>query len=573
MGIDIKETGKTKSDRYIEYALNESNPVSSWIRKVVAMHVADMAQIDDPDFPFYFDEAEAERVIRVIQKFKLSKGNSGFFTLLDWQAFTLWCAYGWKKKENKHRRYKRVFIKVARKNGKTELLCAIGIYGQFFDRYAKDPEIYWFATKQDQALKGFERQQEMTRNLISHSALFATKARVMSWRIVGRSDMSFTRYLGQDSRGEDGAIPFYALCDEWHAHPNNKMMNVMESGMVGQVSPMTWAITTAGYNLDGPCYQFEKTVKQGLDGIIDLGGVFPMIFDLDEGDDWQDEAVWPKPNPSLNQSKGAVTMDGLREEFKAIATDGVSKRIDFQTKNLNLWLKAHSEWIPMDVWRENAGPETPEQMYESLKGRLCFGGLDLAMVSDLSVLSLCFPPEKEDEPVKFLFFAFCAEDTAMRRYELDAVPYLDWAEKGYLILTPGNVTDFNFIKAKILEVCEAFNIHSIGFDPYAATHIVTDLMDEGIVMEKYAQNQANMSPMIKLIERAAIKNELAHGNNPVFLWCCSNVQIQNKPNDNVMLGKANDSQKIDAVTAAVIAYGQWQEHLDVSNDDILFAVL
>lgn len=572
MGSEIK-AGRLKSDRYIAYALDEANPVSSWVRKAVRMHLCDMERISEPEFPFYFDEDEAERVIRIIQNFKLSKGNSGFFTLLDWQVFTLWCAYGWKKKENKQRRYKRVFIKVARKNGKTELLCAIGIYGQFFDRYAKDPEIYWFATKQDQAFKGFERQQEMTRNLVLHSPLFATKAKVMAWRIVGRSDMSFTRYLGQDSKGEDGAIPFYALCDEWHAHPTNAMMNVMESGMVGQVSPMTWAITTAGYNLDGPCYQFEKTVKQGLDGVIDLGGVFPMIFDLDEGDDWQDEAFWPKANPSLDQSKGAVTMDGLREEFKAIATDGVSKRMDFQTKNLNLWLKAHSEWIPMDVWRENAGNETPEQLFESLKGRLCFGGLDLALKSDLSVLTLIFPPKEPCERVKALFFAWCPHDTAMQRFTLDAVPYLDWAEQGYLTLTPGNVTDFTFIQNKIKELCGIFEIHSIGYDPWRATNLAVELIEDGVQMEEFTPSLSNMSPNIELVERAATNKEFAHGNNPVFLWCCSNALIIPKTNDNVMLGKPNNSAKIDAAVAFVMAYGQWKEYPNATTEDILFAVL
>ena len=571
MGSEIK-AGRLKSDRYIEYALDEANPVSSWVRKVVRMHLADMERISEPDFPFYFDEEEAERVIRIFGNFQFAKGrwSKQFFDLDDWQAFILWCAYGWKRKDNHHRRFNQIYIKVARKNGKTEFLSGIGIFGQFFDRYEKDAEIYWFATKKDQAAIGFERQKTMNSLLCQHSPKFATKSRSIQYRILGREDKSFTAYLGQDSKTEDGLNPFYGLCDEYHAHKTDGMLNVIESGMGARRCPMTWIITTAGANTDGPCFQFEQYCKQGLDGVTELHGVLPFIYDLDHDDDWRDENNWSKPNPGLGKS---VSIEYLRSEFIKATTQGKAKEMNFKTKNLNIWIKSETPWLSNEIWRDNAGEQTPAELMESLKGRLCFGGLDLAMVSDLSVLSLCFPPKEEGERVKFLFFAFCANDTAMRRHELDAVPYLQWADLGYLILTPGNVTDFNFIKAKILELAALFNIHSIGYDPYAATHITTDLIDEGVEMEKYAQNVSTMSPMIKLVERAALNRELAHGNNPVLLWCLSNVQMINKVNGNVMLGKPNDGAKIDAVTAMVISYGQWQEHLDATDSDILFAVL
>ena len=565
-------TNRQRAKRYITYCTNESNPVSSWIRKNVRMYLADMERVDDPDFPFYFDEDAADHVIGVFEnlQFSLGKWSQKNFDLDDWQLFILWCAYGWKNKADKMRRYNQIYIKVARKNGKTEFLSGIGIYGQFFDPYEKDAQIYWFATKKEQAAIGFSRQKTMTSLLTKKSGWFATMVRIYQYSISSRNDSSYTRYLGQDSKTEDGYSPFYGLCDEYHAHQTDGMINVVESGMGSRDSPMTWIITTAGTNPDGPCAQFERHLKQGLDGIIPLNAELPFIFDLDEGDDWKDESVWAKANPGLGVS---VSMAFLRAAYLKANTQGVAKRMNFQTKNLNMWLKANSVWISGDDWKQNAGTETVEQMRESLKGRQCYGGLDLALVSDLSVLTLCFPPESENEPVKFLSWAWCPDATADRRFQLDAVPYFEWAEKGYLELTPGNVTDFNYIKRKITELWDTYQIHSIGYDPHAATHIVTDLDAAGVVMETYRQTQPNMSPSIHKFERLAISQGMAHGNDPVLSWCVSNVQIKMYANGNVMMDKDKSSEKIDAAVSAVMSFGQWQEHYSESGDQVYAVVL
>jgi len=219
------------------------------------------------------------------------------------------------------------------------------------------------------------------------------------------------------------------------------------------------------------------------------------------------------------------------------------------------------------------GAESVEELRESLKGRLCFGGMDLAPVTDLSSLTLCFPPENEDEPIKFLKWLWCPYDKALIRAELDAVPYFDWYENGYMELTPGNVTDYNFIQAKIEEVCELYQVHSIGFDPYSGTELVTNLINQGIPMEKYTQTQPNMSPAIKGFEREVLKFGIAHGGDPALAWCVSNVVIKNYPNGNVMMDKDKSPEKIDAAVSTVMAYGQYQEHLDETGDTVLSAVM
>ncbi len=575
-------SAKDKVKRYIDFCLNPESVVSSWVVKAVKMHLSDLEKVKDKSFPFYFDEDAAMHPITLFDNLQFAKGSKEFFNLLDWQTMVMWCAYGWKRKshnirgewiidkKNDFRRYKQIYIKVARKNGKTEWMAGIGLYGQFFDPHTEDAEIYWFATKKEQAAKGFDRQKEMTTRLAAHSPAFALMARVMQYRIVSRSGSSFTTYLGQDSKGEDGAYPFYGLCDEYHAHKTNGMLNVVESGMVSRHSPMTWIITTAGDNPDSPCAQFEKFCKQGLDEVVSLGGTLPFIFDLDEGDDWEDEKMWQKPNPSLGQT---VIIENLRDDYQRAISQGISFKNNFLRKNLNVWLRAHSEWLAADVWKANTEGATVEQLRESLKGRTCFGGLDLALVSDLSSIVLIFPPEKEGERIKLLSWSFCPEDTAYKRAELDAVPYIEWAESGYMMLTPGNVTDFSFIKKKILELSETYAIHSIGYDPYKSTQLVTDLIEEGVQMESFAQKPAIMSPAVNEFERLALSKSFEHGDDPILKWCISNAQVVKSAQDNARLDKSASSEKIDAAVAAVMAGGQWAEHRDNTGNDILFAIL
>jgi phage terminase large subunit-like protein len=238
-----------------------------------------------------------------------------------------------------------------------------------------------------------------------------------------------------------------------------------------------------------------------------------------------------------------------------------------------MWLKSYSVWISADLWKENAGAESVEQMRESLKGRLCFGGLDLALVKDLSVLTLCFPPEKIGEPIKYLKWAWCPEDNAYARLELDAVPYIEWSEKGYLELTPGNVTDFNYIEKKILELCEVYNIHSIGYDPYKSTHLVTNLLENSVTMEVFAQKPATMHPAISEFERLVISKQIAHGNDPLFAWCISNAVLSMSAQGNIRLDREASADKIDAAVSAVMSLGQWSEHRDITETQIYFAVL
>ena len=551
------DEAKQRVQAFIERATNETRPFSRFARQLVNTYLSDLDQSkQDPNFEYYFDEAAAEHVFKAFCQMQFSEGHwrGKPFELTEWQAFTLWNVYGWKVKSNNWRRYFKVYIKVPRKNGKTEFLSAIGIYGHKFDQYEKDAQVFWFATKKDQARIGFNKQKSMTSMLCTRSALYATKVRVLQNKITDLDGNGFVGYLGKDSKAEDGHNPFYGICDEYHAHPSNDMMNVVESGMGARRSPLLWIITTAGFLPDGVCATFEKTCKQILDGVLENPGIFPLIFDLDEGDDWEQEKNWHKANPSLGQS---ISIDYLRREHKKALTEGESARVNFLTKKLNVWVKQFKTWIRDADWMKGADDVFDEA---ELKGRVAMGGLDLASVSDTTSLIWLFPPVEDGEKIKVLLRCWVPEEEAERITRLKGYPYLNWNKQGFLNFTPGNVTDYNYIKEQIKQDAAKFEVHSIAFDRYNSSHLVTDLQNEGLMMEPFGQGFLSMSAPTKELEVLARRGEIAHNGNPVLRWMMSNVSIRRDPADNIKVDKENSNAKVDGVVALVMALGQFAKN-------------
>lgn len=551
-----------KKDDFIKYALDESVPVSNWVRLLVRQYIDDIEQANtNPDFPYYFDEQAALHNFKIFCALQFSEGNwrGKPFEFHNWQAFTNWCVFGWKVKDNGWRRYFKVYIKVPRKNGKTEYLSAIGIYGHRFDPYEKDAQVFWFATKKAQANIGFRKQKTMTSLLCSKSPKYNLAVRVLQHSISDRDGSGFVTYLGKDSKAEDGHNPFYGICDEYHAHPNNDMMDVIESGFGARQSPLMWVITTAGTNPVGPCARFETTCKQILQGIIQNPGIFPMIFDIDEGENWEDVTAWKRANPSLGVS---LSLDYLRREYEKAKTEGSTAIANFQTKNLNIWLRAHKTWIPDNVWMQ----DQPNFDEDSLNGRLCFAGLDLASTSDLTAYSLIFPPLSDGDPIHTITRVFCPEETVIKRTRLDGVPYNQWLDDGFLTITPGNVTDYKYIHESFLRDCERFDVHSIAYDPYNSTQLVINLQDDGLILEPFRQGFLSMSPPTKELERLAMSGLIKHGNNPVLRWAISNVSIKFDAAGNIKIDKSESKDKVDPAVALVMAIGQWAQHYgDVSS--------
>lgn len=538
-----------RAKAYIEGVLSGEIVTGKWIKLAMQRHVDDLKK----DWEYYFDEDEAARILDCFSMFKFSKGKvSGKpFDLMPWFAAMIYLAYGWRRKGG-GKRFRKVYCKVGRGNAKTANMVTIGTIGFLFDN-ASDPEIYWVATKKDQAKIGWDRQRKMLEMLVSDNPELAPLINIpkghTSTRISRTDALSWVSYLGRDSQSEDGASPYYTIVDEFHAWDTTDLMDVLESGMVKVDDPMTWIITTAGYKPQGPNSEFLKACKNMLSGVGDNPELLAFIYELDEEDNWKDKDNWIKANPGLGIS---VTMTGLETEFNKISTQGIDKERDFKVKNLNYEMASQDGWVPDEVWMKGAEPFDITQLH----GRECWCGLDLAATNDFNAFVIFFPPVYEGDKAYILPYFWLPEDAIEKhRSKRPFVPR--WADEGYLKRTDGNVTDYDLIHADILEHVAPFTIAGVGYDTALSSYLTPRLIEAGLRMEPYSQAPLWLTPPAKFIERLTQSENLQHGGHPVMRWMMANVTMHPTAAGNYYPSKGKSAEKIDGVSAMLNAVGQW----------------
>ncbi|GAG16159.1 unnamed protein product, partial [marine sediment metagenome] len=252
------------------------------------------------------------------------------------QQFCYWLLFGWRRADGL-RRFRTYYKEEARKNGKTIEAAAVGLYLLNMDG-ENAPQIYTVATKEEQARICFDAAAEITRRSVSLSS----KLGITVKSIFDQKNAAFMRPLGSNSKKQDGFNPHGGIIDEYHEHPTDAMLNVIESGMGARSQPLIYIITTAGFNQSGPCYRLRKVAINILRGVKKDETFLPIICTLDEGDNWEDEKVWRKANPLLGES---VDLDFLRTRFKKAKNEGGTKEVDFKTKNLNIWTQSGETWV------------------------------------------------------------------------------------------------------------------------------------------------------------------------------------------------------------------------------------
>lgn len=545
------------AEKYIQDAAEGKIVVGTDIANQCRRHLQNLSISKSSSFPFYFDGEQATRVLKFagLSFFGKGKLRGQPFKLEGWQAALLWQAYGWHRKDSGTKKYSEVFCKVPRKNGKTELLGLVGNYGfcrEGFKSVEKDVDIYWGATKKDQAKIGWGIQKSQLKLLRQAYPKIRNYSRILTHDILTTQGAGGVYYLGKDSDRDDGFNPFYALIDEYHAHKTNDIIKVMESGMGARVSPMTWIITTAGNLLFGPCHEYEMRAKQVASGAIENENILPWIFDLDEGDDWENPDNWAKVNPNLGVS---LSLEFLKKQYKKAITMGADFESNFKTKNLNIYVSSTSTFIRDAIYRE----QQEKIDLDALRGKIAYGGLDLASDADTTCYCLYFPEQEGLKKAVVLFHYFIPEDNVAERVKTDNVPYLQWIKDGWITTTPGNVTDYDYIKRHIVKQHELYTIKSNAYDRWNSSQLVIDLTNEGLEFEGYAQTATRMNAPVREYRRLITNGLINMGLNPVARWQNSNAAIYSDGNDNIKFDKKRSSERIDGMVAMAMAIGQRME--------------
>lgn len=522
----------------------------NWVKLAIARHLKDLQRTD---WQFYFDESEAEKILHIFTKFRYSKGDKTGqpFEIMPWFAALVYMAYGWRRNGG-GRRFRKIYCKVPRGNAKTANLVNIATIGFLFDGQG-DAEVYWLAMNKDQAKIGWDRQREMLRSMVADYPELAGVIDIpegkTSSRISMKQGLSWVGYIGQDSKGKDGLNPSYIICDEYHEWPNDDLMNKMESGMVKVADPLTWIITTGGYLPNGPNSQFLAGCKNMLKGVADNDELLAFIYERDEEDEWADPATWVKVNPGIGY---CLSVDTLMTEYNKIATQGITKEVDFRVKNLNEEYASQDGWITDADWM---GLKDAID-WEELRERECWGGLDLANTSDFNAFSLYFPPRYAGQKYVVVQFFWIPEDMVEKSKK--SRPFLwQWAHEGHVKATLGNVTDYDVIFEDIVDICKPLRLQAIAYDRALSAYLTPRLAEAGIRMEPYQQSWGNMSPPAQHFERTVWAGELLHDGNPVARWMLANVVMQYDRNQNHLPSKGASADKIDFVMSLLNAIGQW----------------
>lgn len=535
--------------QYIDEVLSGRIVACKWVK------LACQRQLDDLEHGhergLYFDYDAAQLPIRFFGLLKHSKGEwtGQIIKLEPWQQFILWVLFGWKR-ENGTRRFRTGYIEVSRKNGKSTLAAGIGLYLLVADG-EPGAEVYTAATKRDQALI---THAEATR-MVKKSPALRKRITVYKNNLHIEDTASKFEPLGRDSDSMDGLNIHGAIIDELHAHKTPDLVDVLDTATGSRRQPLTVEITTSGSDRKSICYQHHDYTQKILEGSRDNDSWFGIIFALDvaekgedfEGDDWDDESVWKKANPNLGISK---YWDDMRTKAQK-AKDIPSALNAFLRKELDVWTQSDTRWVPVKHWLQCGGVVD----YKALRGRTCYGGLDLSSSTDLTAFVLVFPPITKEDLYRVLCRFWIPEDSIVKRAHKDQVDYETWQREGLIEATPGNVVDYDYILDQIDEDMQAFDVKEIAFDRWGASQIQTDLMKMGgdDFLVQFGQGYASMSPPMKELEKIILGHKLAHGNHPVLNWMAGNLVSASDPAENIKPDKEKSIERIDGMVALIMA--------------------
>lgn len=492
----------------------------------------------------HYDKAKADRAVKFIENLRHTKGKwaGTRFWLLPWQEQLIRDIFGVVKPDG-NRQFRTAFVEIPKKNGKSELAAAVALYLLYADN-EPSAEVYGAAADRQQASIVFDVANQMVQ--MTPALMKRSKIMGATRRIVNYSNAGFYQVLSAEVGTKHGLNVSGLVFDELHAQPTPHLYNVLTKGSGdAREQPLFFLITTAGTDRNSICYAIHTKAKDILENRRVDASFYPVIYGIEDDDDWSDEENWKKANPSLGYT---IPLDRVRDAYREASQNPAEENV-FRQLRLCQWVTSTVRWIPDHIYEQ--GNRLID--LERLKGRDCYGGLDLSSSGDITAFVLMFPPRTETEPYYMLPFFWVPEDTIPLRVKRASVPYDVWVKQGYLMSTEGNVIHYGFIEKVIEQLGELYHIREIAFDRWGAVQMVQNLEGAGFTVVPIGQGYRDMSPPTKAFYELLMKGEIIHGGNPVMRWMAGNVVVETDPAGNIKPTKAKSAEKIDGIVAAIMA--------------------
>lgn len=506
-----------------------------------------------------FKEKAVDRAIKFISILKHFEGKHAgeSFILQPWQQWVVANLIGFYWADSNTRRFTNSYIEVSRKNGKSALAGALCLYFLIADG-EEGAEVDLAANSKDQAKVDFKFCSKFAKGLDpKHKYMTPYRDTVL----FDRTNSLLKVFAADDSK-LDGFNASFGLIDEYHSAPNSKVRDVIKSSQGMRENPHLCTITTAGFDKTFPCYELRTVCTEILHDIKQDDSLFIAIYALDDGDNWQDEDVWIKSNPNLNVT---VFKKYLQEQVKS-ATNSPSEEVGVKTKNLNVWCDSVVCWIPDNYLLQASQPIDIKNIVDEAKTLgdelACYVGVDLSMTCDLT--SVCFMIPYKNTTV-FKVHYYLPESVLFSNHKNREI-YKEWARLGYLTITPGNVTDYDYITADIQKVGEIIDIYKIFYDRWNATSWAIDCISLGLPLEQFGQNLGNFNGPTKEMERLLLSGKAIIDNNPINRYCYRNVALKFDHNGNCKPDKSNQYKKIDGAIVMLEALGGYMQQPYYNNE-------
>ena len=494
----------------------------------------------------YFDSEVVDTFISFVGQMKHWVGPAAgkYFHLLDWQQFFFACILGLKWKETGLRVCRETYIQLARKQGKSSIIAALALWHMIGDGEAA-PFVACLASTRDQSRLIFEMCQNYAKSIDPKGQFIKYYRNYMKMPV----NSGEIKIFSSDAKRLDGLNVSLGVIDEYAVQPDNQLYSKIKTSMGFRTQPLMVLITTPQGDLNSPAYQVFQTSVEILAGVKTDDTFFPFIYtlDADEQDQWDNEDLWIKSNPSLGET---VNIDFLRTECLAAKND-TTKQVAFKTLNAGIWCQAHTVWIDQTTV---ASCMTQKIDVNDFAGWPCIIGLDLGSVSDFCSMSALWVMED-----KYYFKTWTFLPEASLPEHQNKILYERFIQEGTMIVLPGNVADYDFICAKIGEISQVCPIDKIGTDSWNATSTMITLGNMGFEVVPFSQSIGNFNSPTKSMERLIREGKAVIDRSQCVLWQFGNVEMKIDHNMNMKPDKSNYKKKIDSTISMITALGVYEQ--------------
>lgn len=522
-------------------------PACKWVKLACERHLNDLKNSKNKDFLYKFEPKLAEKKILFIELLPHTKGEWAQkrlkLTLEPWQKFGIACTFGWVRKKDGFRRFRESYWEIPRKNGKSAIAAGVAL-NMFANDGETGSEVYAGATTEKQAWEVFKPARLMAVRSPEFVEAAGIQINAGSLEIIEDGSV-FETIVGDPP---DGQSPHCAIVDEYHEHQTNAMYDTMQTGMGARRQPLMFTITTAGFNIDGPCHDLRLRIQDMLMSTVPDDELFGFIWTIDEGDDWTDPKVLAKANPNFDVS---VYGDYLESQQRK-AVNNPARQNTFKTKHLNVWVSARSVYFNMERWKLCADPNLKFEDFESDK---CLMPLDLASKIDICARINLFY-RLIDGKVHYYSVSpqfYLPHETVFDGDEkMVSDRYQKWLNAGLLEVHDGAETDLDLVASDLIADSKRANLIEVPYDNWGARQIAKDLSNSGLECVEIAKNTKNFSPAMKELTAAIASGRFHHDGNPILSWMVGNVMSKPDANNNDYPRKQKNAMKIDGAVCLLM---------------------